>query len=195
MPQTFIHRVLTRQFLGANTLSDLLSAVYEATASNNPGSKIFVQDLSGNMTSFLYAGTSSLTGGLAVGVPVYFTTKAKTTVTDDPTAALTYVASSHAAIQSAAGVALNASLSTTYPYGWFQCGGYYATLPVVTVTKGDMLVLSNAAATSPTADSWTRIAVGTAASTPETVSTLYCVAVAAATTTATVMVMGTVGLP
>lgn len=195
MPQTFIHRILNRQFLGANTLSDLLSAVYEATASNNPGSKIFVQDLSGNHTSFLYAYTTNLTGGLAVGVPVYFTTKAKTTVTDDPTYALTYVASSHAAIQSAAGVCLNASLSTTYPYGWFQCGGYNAMLPVATVTKGDMLVLSNAGGTSPTADTWTRIAVGTAATAAEAVTTLYCVATAAATTTATVMIMGTAGLP
>ena len=195
MANSYVHRILTRQFLDTSGLSGLLATVADATAQNNPGSKIFVQDVSGNQVSFVYANTANLQAGYAVGVPVYWNSVARTTVSDTVGSALTNVAVSHAAIHSAAGVAINASVGTATPYAWFTTGGYYAFLPVATVTKGDMLVLSNAANTAPTNDTWVRVAVGTAVTPPESVTTLYAVATAAATTTATVLIMGTCGLP
>ena len=196
MGNQFIQRVLTRQFIGASALGDLLSSVADATPTNNPGSKIFVQDISGNMTGFLYAQLSSATA-LAAGVPVYWTDVAHTKVSDTVASAITYVASAHSAIQSAAGVAINSTLSaTTAPYGWFQIGGYMSTITGIgTVTAGDLLVLSNAGGTAPSNDAWTRVAVGTAVTAAEAVSTLYCVVYAAATTTCKAFIMGTVGLP
>ena len=196
MPQTFIHRILNRQFLGANTLSDLLSAVYEATASNNPGSKIFVQDVSGNMTSFVYANTGSITA-LAIGVPVYWSNVARTTVTDTVASAITYAASADSAIYSAAGVCISTGITTAIPYAWYTTGGYLAGVPTPSSAKvGDLLVLSNAANTAPSNDVWSRVAVGSAAPTAESVTTLYCVVTTPVTTaSANVLVMGTVGLP
>jgi len=196
MANQFINRVLTRQFLGPNVLGDLLSAAADATPVNNPGSKIFVQDISGNMTSFVYVGTANLTG-IAAGVPMYWNSVARTTATDTVASAVTHVASSNAAIQSAAGVALNALLNTTTPYGWLACGGYFsAFITPSSAAVGDKLVLSNAAATAPSNDVWTRVAFNSAVAVPEAVTTMYAVITTAAQTpTAVGLLMGTVGLP
>jgi hypothetical protein len=196
MANQFIHRILTRQFLGSSALSDLLSAVVDATPTNNPGSKIFVQDIAGNMTSFVYAYTVGLTA-IAVGSPMFWTSVARTTVSDTLASAVTYAATADSAIQSAAGVAINATPTTAAPYAWLICGGYMAGVPVPSsASVGDLLVLSNAATTVPTADAWVRVAKGTSPSTPQAISTLYCVVTAASGTgSANVLVMGTCGLP
>jgi hypothetical protein len=196
MSNMYVNRILSRQFLGYSGLGDLLSSVADATATNNPGSKIFVQDLSGNHVSMVYANTTNLTS-IAVGVPMYWTNAARTIVSDTVTSALTYVASSQGAIQSAAGVGLNASLTTAVPYGWFQCGGVLAAVPVPSsALVGDKLVLSNAAGTAPSNDVWTRVGLATAVATPETVTTLYavCTTATASTSTTTAWIMGTCGL-
>ena len=196
MANQYINRVLTRQFLGPNVLGDLLSSAADASATNNPGSKIFVQDTSGNMTSFVYVNTANLTA-IAVGVPMYWNSVARTTATDTVASAVTYVASSAGAVQAAAGVALNNNLNTTTPYGWLCCGGYMSSLPIPSsAAVGDKLVLSNAAATAPSNDVWTRVNYNSAVAIPEAVTTLYAVITTAGQTpTAAGLVMGTVGLP
>ena len=196
MSNQYIGRDLTRQFIGPSTLSNLLADVADATATNNPGSKIFVQDVSGNMTSFVYANTTAL-ATIAVGVPMYWSDVTRTTLTDTVASAVTYAASSDAAIHSAGGVALNALLTTAAPYGWFCCGGAISSVPIPSSAKvGDLLVLSTSAAVAPTNDTWVRVAIGTNLSTPEQISTLYCVVTSAAQTpTTSVLVMGTAGLP
>lgn len=196
MANGYVNRVLTRQFLGPNALSDALSNAADATPVNNPGSKIFVQDIAGNMASFCYVGTASLTA-IAIGVPMYWNSTNRTTATDTVASAVTHVASSNGAIHSAAGVAINNNLNTTTPYGWIFIGGYLSSLQIPSsASVGDKLVLSNAAATAPTNDVWVRLAFNTAAAVPEAISSLYCVITAAAQTpTAGGFVMGTVGLP
>ena len=196
MANQFINRVLTRQFLGPNVLGDLLSAAADATPVNNPGSKIFVQDISGNMASFVYVNTANLTA-LAAGVPMYWNSVARTTATDTVASAVTYVVSTNSAIQSAAGVALNATLGTATPYGWLICGGYFANfITPSSAAVGDKLVLSNAVGSAPTNDVWVRVGVGTAVANPEALTTLYAVITTAAQTpTAVGLIMGSVGLP
>jgi hypothetical protein len=94
-------------------------------------------------------------------------------------------------------VALNASLSTTTPYGWLSIGGYIGTFVIpASCAVGDKLVLSNAAGTAPSNDVWTRIAAVSAAAIPEALTTLYgVITTAGQTPTAAGFVMGTVGLP
>lgn len=197
MANQYVHRILSRQFIGSSALGDLLSAVADVTPTNNPGSKIFVQDIAGYHTSFAYVGLGAGPTAIAAGVPLYWTTVARTTVNDTVASAVTYAATSDTAIYSAAGVAINATLTTAVPYGWISIGGYLAGVPTpATCVVGDMLVLSNAATTVPTADVWTRIAKGTAPATAEAISTLYCIVTSPVTTaSANVLVMGTVGLP
>ena len=196
MSNFFIQRILTRQFLGANALGDLLSSVADASPANNPGSKIFVQDISGNMTSLVYVNTANLTA-LAAGVPMYWNSVARTTATDTVASAITNVASSNSAIQSAAGVAINALLGTATPYGWLCCGGYMTGVQIPSsAAAGDKLVLSNAVGSAPTNDVWVRVGVGTAVANPEAVTTLYAVVTSAVQTpTASCLIMGTAGLP
>lgn len=196
MGAQYLHRVLTRQWIGPGSLGDLLSTVADAAAANTPGSKIFVMDLSGNQTSFVYAGTTNLTG-IAAGVPVYWTNVSRTTVSDTATSAVTAATSSDAAIFSAAGVSISALPTTAAPYAWFCCGGYLSSVPIPSSAKvGDLLVLSTSAAVAPTNDVWARVAIGTNLSTPEQISTLYCVVTSAAQTpTTSALVMGTCGLP
>ena len=196
MANLYIQRVLTRQFLGPNAIGDLLTNQNDTIAANNPGSKLFVQDINRNMTSFVYANTGSITA-LAIGVPVYWSNVARTTVTDTVASAITYAASADSAIHSAAGVCISTGITTAIPYAWYTCGGYLAGVPTPSSAKvGDLLVLSNAANTAPSNDVWSRVAVGSAAPTAESVTTLYCVVTTPVTTaSANVLVMGTVGLP
>lgn len=195
MSNQFIPRILTRQFIGSSALGDLLSSQADATPTNNPGSKIFVQDIAGNMVSFVYVGTANLTA-LAAGVPMYWNSVARTTATDTVASAVTHVASTNGAIQSAAGVALGNNLNTTTPYGWLCIGGAI-TLPIPSsAAVGDKLVLSNAAATAPTNDVWVRLGNATAAAVPEALTTMYAVITTAGQTPSTAAwLMGTVGMP
>ncbi len=195
MSNQYIQRVLTRQFLGTSSLGDLLSSQLDATAYNNPGSKIFVQDVSGNMTSFVYVYTAGLTAVVA-GVPMYWYDQTRCNATDTVTSAVTYAASSDSAIQSAAGVAISIPTTTT-PYCWLSCGGYMTGLPTPTsCTVGDLLLLSNSASVAPSNDAWFRVAKGTAAATAEAVTTLYaCVTSVISTASVAALILGTVGMP
>lgn len=195
MSQQYIQRVLTRQFLGPNVLGDLLSSQLDATPYNNPGSKIFVQDVSGNMTSFVYVYTANLVA-MAAGVPMYWYDVTRTNATDNPASAVTNAASTNAAAQSAAGVALN-TLTTATPYGWLACGGYMSALAIpASVAVGDKLVLSNAIGTTPTADTWVRVGNATAVANAEVMTSMYAVITSAANTpSAGGFIMGSVALP
>ena len=195
MANLYIQRILTRQFLGSGDLTGLLSNQLDSAATNQIGSKIFVLDVNGYMTSFVYVFTANLTA-MAAGVPMYWYDATRTNATDTVASAVTYVVSTNAAAQSAAGVAINVATTST-PYVWLACGGYFAALAIPSsASVGDKLVLSNAIGTAPVNDVWTRVGNATAVANAEVMTTMYAVITAAGNTpTAAGLIMGTVGLP
>lgn len=201
MATYYTNRVLTRQFLDTSTWAGGLALVADAATalSNLLGSSLYVTDGTYAM-GFKYAqlaGVLATTGvGYAAGTPVYWKDNTQTIITNDPTLAISYKASTDSSVDAAAGIALNTSAVTSNGV-WIQTWGYNATiLSPASVVPSDRLVLSNNATVAPTANLFVRVAAGTGPATTESMTQLYVMALASvAASLTTGLIRGLCAIP
>lgn len=188
-------RILDRQYIDNSDITGALSTVNDSVAANLLGSKLFITDQAGNNVAMLYAQLSATSvSTITIGGAVYWVDQTRGIVSNNPAQAYGFVTQSDNALYNAAGIQIGTVLAAG-SYGWFHIGGYFATIPVGTVTKGDILVLSNLATLAPTANTWIDVAVKTAAPTAESISQLFVFCPAAGTTSVAGIVMGACGQP
>jgi hypothetical protein len=176
MSTSYRNRILDRMFIGASTFAGTLASVSDSTPNVSMlGCPCYVTDGT-YILSYRYVKTaSSNLGTILANCPVYFTDAQMKTVNSDPAYALTYVASTDSAIESAAGFVLASSITAGYGC-WIQTGGYLASIVAPSLSNlGDRLVLSNSAGSAPSTNTLVRVARGTAPTPTEAMHQLYVV--------------------
>lgn len=142
---------------------------YDATPSNAVGSIYPIAAPNGGVQWIQYVYFNPPTSGVAatIGAPVYFASRETGTVSNHVADAETYAAAADTAIDSFAGVLTNANV-TPGTYTWILKSGYWNNFPApASGAAKDRWVLSNAAATPPADNAYTRVAPGTALATAE----------------------------
>ena len=93
------------------------------------------------------------------GAPLYYKDHTRTVVTNVVAEAETYLVTSCSSLNSFAGIGMNASDPTDGKYIFIQTGGFSDKINMPASTAvGDILILSNAAATAPTDNTFVRVA-------------------------------------